>query len=997
MPKPLSPAKEIYEPPKASPSVRRDDTTTRLEEIAQQLARLARGEDDGAAAPVRHLAEPFRPDTEKLERIVSRIDGNERQTVEAFTAVNDRLSVLGGQIAQAARAKPIERPEDVPGFPALETAIRNVVDHIELSERRHRETLRSLQERLAEMSERAAGADSDQLVRSAPAFASLEQRISDLARRVERSEAQAQDGLLELLRDEIGQLADRIEEVRAASEGLAARAQSTAVSTTQGEIRDIEKRILELLRETQTALSNQAVSGEDLQRIRHEVGTLNRRIDEQRAGFASSRDLETLRVAVEQLSTRVAQGPDMRPLADLDRRLGEVAGRLEQTVAASRNPSHFADLEARIADLDRRLAEAISHQDDGAALASVEQHLAEVSDRIAKAEQQLGRFDTVERAIAQLFEGLEQSRGIAREAAEEAANRVADRLAAALPKGDAGPLPELKALEDGLRVVRESAVASDQRNQETLEAVHETLEQIVGKLAELETAATGHQLAINMAQQAAAEALPAEPRQSATPKPAVASIKLPVESVFDEPATFRDNLPQMMPLAEPARAEPAAAPKPSLGATVLRSAAVDSPPGSDELADGDDFIAAARRAAQAASSRPNTLSADVKPAIKSGANSRFKFTLPFIRRKPQAKPMVFSGGKPVSDAKPAAPSNSRRQRLLLAVVAALVVVSAGTFVWKKTHKPAKQSSAIEAPLQSGSVAAQSATETAPADKTIAMVSEPVGDGSTVASRQTGSLSDLVDTLTTAALPAHKSDAILNSIVAQPGSSVEAVEPPPAEIGSQSLRDAAAKGDATAQFIVASRYLDGQVLTQDFTKAAYWYQQAATRGLAPAQYRLATLFERGKGAPRDMATALLWYERAASAGNVKAMHNAAVIAAGSEAGTPNYDKAFRWFGEAAKRGLKDSQFNLAVLYERGLGARIDTGEALFWYGLAAKQGDTDAEKRAAELAKALPAATAADIEKRIAQWKPQPAVDDANMVAVTDQDWKPVGNVAATGN
>ncbi len=61
--------------------------------------------------------------------------------------------------------------------------------------------------------------------------------------------------------------------------------------------------------------------------------------------------------------------------------------------------------------------------------------------------------------------------------------------------------PEIAALEQGLRAVRESAENSDRRSQETLEAVHETLEQIVGKLAELETSAAGHQLAVNLAQQ----------------------------------------------------------------------------------------------------------------------------------------------------------------------------------------------------------------------------------------------------------------------------------------------------------------------------------------------------------------------------------------------------------------------------------------------------------------------------------------------------------------
>src|SRR6185503_19304050 len=141
---------------------------------------------------------------------------------------------------------------------------------------------------------------------------------------------------------------------------------------------------------------------------------------------------------------------------------------------------------------------------------------------------------------------------------------------------------------------------------------------------------------------------------------------------------------------------------------------------------------------------------------------------------------------------------------------------------------------------------------------------------------------------------------------------------PDSIGPESLRMAAAGGDAQAQFIIATRYLEGKSIGQDFAAAARWFERSATKGLAPAQYRIGTLFERGKGVRQDMAAARLWYERAAESGNVKAMHNVAVIYAGDQAGEPNYEKAARWFTEAGRHGLKDSQYNLAVLYERGLG-------------------------------------------------------------------------------
>ena len=58
---------------------------------------------------------------------VSALTPKERQTVEALSAVNERLSLLARQISQIGRTGGPERPEDVPGFPALESAIRSAL------------------------------------------------------------------------------------------------------------------------------------------------------------------------------------------------------------------------------------------------------------------------------------------------------------------------------------------------------------------------------------------------------------------------------------------------------------------------------------------------------------------------------------------------------------------------------------------------------------------------------------------------------------------------------------------------------------------------------------------------------------------------------------------------------------------------------------------------------------------------------------------------------
>ncbi len=972
------PQKDFSGHPRAS--LRQDDTTIRLEDIAQQLTRLARREQESAAIRSYEPSTTREHDTETLNRILSRIEDNERQSVEAFGAVNERLSVLGRQIAVAERQKTIEKPEDVPGFKAIETAIRNVVDHIETSETRTREQLKAMQDRLGGMAQRATG--TDVLAQTAPAIASLEGRLEQLATRVQRSEAMAQSGLPDLVRDEVSRLAERIETVRETSKSLAHQAQSAAVSVAQKELHEIEARILNLLNEAQSALGSQSASNGDLQRLRSEIGTLNQRIDDARSGTASERDVNALRVAVEQLSTRVAQGADMRPLVDMDRRLGEITHRLEHS-------PQLGELEQRIVELDHRLLEAVRLQGDGQALVALEQQIAAVGERVERTEKQLGNVDTIERAIQQLFEGLEQSRGMAREVAEDAASRVADRLLAASPQQSAGPSPELQALEEGLKAVRESAATSDQRSQETLEAVHETLEQIVNKLAELETAAAGHQLAVQLSQQSKEEPASAPPWQPVEKQNAEQQFFDPAEAlqhpVFD---------PQEA-LAHPASAEPAV--------PDFRSAepAPESLPVDFSAADGvgpavgDDFIAAARRAAQVAATKPNVLAPENKPVLKKGANSKFKLSLPF-KKGGKTKPVTYVNGKQLPEIKPAAADNSRRRTLLLAGLVLLVAVGAFTFnMVMKPAKPPKQSSAIETIAPVKSVAETPRPKTVTQDK-VGLLTPKTQVGKSALPPPNASPPKIqpevtpADAILTGALPAKKTEASLTSIVAEPGSMAERAEAPPAEIGAKSLRDAAVRGDATAQFIVASRYLDGQGVQQDFTKAAYWYQLAAAQGLAPAQYRIATLFERGKGVPQDPATALLWYERAATGGNVKSMHNAAVIAAGNQTGTPNYDKAFKWFREAAGRGLKDSQFNLAVLYERGLGNRIDKSEAMFWYTLAAKQGDQDAEQRLAELAKSLTQDAVAAITQRVASWKPAPSVDDANVVAIADQEWKSPG-------
>jgi localization factor PodJL len=401
----------------------------------------------------------------------------------------------------------------------------------------------------------------------------------------------------------------------------------------------------------------------------------------------------------------------------------------------------------------------------------------------------------------------------------------------------------------------------------------------------------------------------------------------------------------------------------------------------DAEAAPDDFITAARRAAQASAQK--SILASLAPSAKSAR----KLNLPFMKSSKPTRTIPTAEKLP-PEIKPATNKNNNKRRTL--VLAGLVLLAAVTaFTFNMLNKPQKSTSTmptapVEGTVQPGAPAKLSkavAPASAPksqalTEKTTDKLPSAAHDGPTS-----------IDEILTGSLPNQKTDATLASIIAEPGTTEGEREMPPAELGSQALRNAAERGDASAQFIVATRYLDGEGVTQDVTRAAHWYQKAALAGLAPAQYRLATLFERGRGVPKDTATALVWYERAAGQGNVKAMHNAAVIAAGTEAGKPNYDLAYKWFLAASQNGLKDSQFNLAVLYERALGTKANVNEALFWYLVAASQNDADARKRAEVLSQNLSPLAVEAVRAKAKTWIPQQAPEKANVVTIQDAAWQ----------
>ena len=218
---------------------------------------------------------------------------------------------------------------------------------------------------------------------------------------------------------------------------------------------------------------------------------------------------------------------------------------------------------------------------------------------------------------------------------------------------------------------------------------------------------------------------------------------------------------------------------------------------------------------------------------------------------------------------------------------------------------------------------------------------------------------------------------------------------PAEIGPDSLREAAAAGDPAALSEIASRYADGKGVQSDLAKAAEWYTKAAERNFAPAEYRLGNLYEKGLGVKRDLTAAKDWYSKAATQGNASAMHNLAVLLAMGADGPVDNAQAVRWFRQAAELGVKDSQYNLGIMSAKGLGTPQDLEASYKWFAIASKSGDEDAAKKRDEVAKALKPDQLKQARADVDLWKAKPLVTSANSVDVPDA-WQQTGETATAG-
>lgn len=912
------------------------DLVQRLAEIRRLIATLPSGEQIGVI-------------TTRLDRLAERLDqglGDQRVLGDFGRSLSD-LAAAVAQLDKREVIAAIERRlDDVAG--SIRAIERDVGDFSRWQEDLERQsaTLSQVAQRSEQLPRFAhelerQSASIERIARSTDGLPRLAEEIDGLRLSLDRPGATLDAAAIQALDERFAELGRSLEaQLRPASSGLPAD-------------------LTAALARIETKLAEPATGGR-ISEIEDRIAVLTRSVAD--IDFATSKDVAALENVVERLREDVLAAAG-RPDASLAADVRTLVERLDRLDAPSIGAAAFDRLESRVADIAARLE---TRPNEIAALA-----------------------DALERLDATMSSSL-------------SVEAIADRVAAAAGRhGDDAPA-RLANVEAGINRLGEDLRADAERDRGLLLAIGQTVERLalreVGSdepRADAVEPQAPHSTKDNWQEieQALTRRMPPVaddeddlPRifgRKSAPTPRVEpQLGKPEQTKTDEPALppgFDVNKP-----LEPGSGKPRL---PNSAPAADRTAAPDVARAPSKA----DFIAAARRAAQAAGSGASGETGKETTAV--GGKSRFVLPkLKFNLRKAAtiaAVVLIALGLVKIA--------NDTVNRMSAAHKVSAEATSSPEVATSTAPAPAAPAAEASAPVAPTTPKLPAEPSAAPAPVSEAAPSSVPPAGSEIPPAPQAMMPGGGFSQTPPALPTDgfaPVPAVTSAPPVAPQTSAEAPAAPeanaapalPDAIGPKALRDAAAGGSPLAAVEVASRFADGRGVPQDLAAAVDWYRRAAEAGLAPAQYRLGSLYEKGTGTARDAKEAAEWYGKAAQQGNAKAMHNLAVINAEGSLGAPDYALAAKWFQEAAEHGIRDSQFNLGILYARGLGVPRDLATSYKWFALAATAGDTDSAKKRDDIAQVLSKEDLARARLAVETWVAKPLDPKAEDVPPADPAW-----------
>ena len=968
------------------------DVHHRLDDLTRRIDQVTRS-GTAAYAPKRS-----REDTDQFTDLFSRLEQRFDQLANnvprppaappahplvldrAVAEITARRRTLNGEAASAPIQQPISPAIKAPAAPArdvssLEGQLQRITDQIETLRRPGvEEAIAALRAELGEIGRTLNEAMPRRAIEA------IETQIQDLTQRIAQGRQSGADrgalagiehGLAEV-RDALCELtpAENLIGYTEAIDALARKIDLIVAQRDPATMQQLEKSIGTLREMAAHVASNETVSG-----LSGQVQALADKIDHLAIGGGAGAALNKLELRIDALS---------RAMTD----------------RAANGDGVSSRLEALLQSLAGKIDQLQQSRGDETALNHLEDRIAKLVERLDATNSRLNQLDAVERGVTDLLVHIEDIR--------------AHKESTALRADSA---PDIASLEQNMA-----------NTQDALEAVQDTLDRVADRITFIEKNIREDQPAARepdiLELTTPAEKTPAEPvappvdavrlmPQVITPEPVSAPAPQPAQSLssqFTNLGLGNRDLAGDQPI-EPGFGRPNFGTHPAARIAASEADLGNALPTLAPAGGKSNFIAAARRAAQAAGQDPKGR---------------------------QARPEAFksSGGQNASMRNK---MTTRVKSLFLAASIVAIIIGSihyaskifdfgifdtidAKFAAYPKADTANSDAALETTESETSALAegQSAPLNTPAaaadaDITASLLTPPTLPILTPATPQSvtpsTSLQPPLNLLEAAkglsgpnspplnapllgAPPAARND-VTGSIARAPADARAARQPTmqpsgadglPSAIGSARLRNAATSGDPAAAYEVGTRFMEGRGIPANLEEAARWYERAASKGLVPAQFRYASMLEKGQGVKKDLTAAHKLYVAAASKGHAKAMHNLAVIYAEGAEGKPDYANAAQWFRKAAEHGVADSQYNLGVLAARGLGIEKNIAEAYKWFALAAAQGDRDAGRKRDDLAAHLDAQTLTTIQEAVKNFVVQTQPAEAIVVPEPPGGW-----------
>jgi len=158
-----------------------------------------------------------------------------------------------------------------------------------------------------------------------------------------------------------------------------------------------------------------------------------------------------------------------------------------------------------------------------------------------------------------------------------------------------------------------------------------------------------------------------------------------------------------------------------------------------------------------------------------------------------------------------------------------------------------------------------------------------------------------------------------------------------------------------EVLVATAYLSGEIIRQDYGKAVKWYVTAAGTGDGSACLKLSELYGRGIAVPVDKAESQKWLQHAADLNYPPALYELGKAYENGSGGFPSdFYKAKKLYEQASYAGITQAFAALGAIYAEGRGGPPNPQKALAYYLVAANNGVAEAQKKVEEISAKLTA-------------------------------------------